>query len=605
MSVQLNIRNIAIIAHVDHGKTTLVDGLLRQAGTFADHQALTERVMDSMDLEKERGITISAKNCAIQYGDTRINLVDTPGHADFGGEVERTLMMVDGAILLVDAAEGCLPQTRFVLQKALQRDLAMIVVINKVDRPDARIAEVEESIQDLFMELAHADHHLDFPILYASGRDGWASLKQDVKTDSLKDIFDTVLRHVPLPRVTPIGGSQLLVNNLSYNNFLGRLMIGRVERGEFTVNQPIAVMGDNGKVQTAKVVKIRVYRGLEQIDVDTVKAGDIAILATGLQELTIGDTVVDVTVQEALARIQVDPPTVSVEVSVNTSPMAGKDGTYLTSRKLLEILTKEALHNVALRVEETATPEVFILKARGELQVAIVVENLRRAGGECMVARPKVISRVEKGQVEEPVERVVVDVPDVSVGVVTEKLSQRKGRMITMQNFENNRTRLEFSVPTRGLLGYRSTFLTDTRGEGIMSSYFEGWETSRGQFLTRLNGSLIADRNGRTTEYALHSLEDRGRLFVREGEDVYEGMVVGEHSRDNNLDVNCVREKKLTNMRSAGTDESTKLSPITKMTLETALDWVEDDDWVEVTPKSVRVRKRNLAANTRAASRKQ
>ena len=604
MSVQLNIRNIAIIAHVDHGKTTLVDGLLRQAGTFADHQALTERVMDSMDLEKERGITIAAKNCAIQYGDTRINLVDTPGHADFGGEVERTLMMVDGAILLVDAAEGCLPQTRFVLQKALQRDLAMIVVINKVDRPDARIQEVEESIQDLFMELAHADHHLDFPILYASGRDGWASLKKDVKTDSLKDIYETVLRHVPMPRVSPTGGAQLLVNNLSYNSFLGRLMIGRIERGEFYTNQPIAVLGENGKVQTAKVVKIRVYRGLEQVDADSVKAGDIAILATGLQDLTIGDTVADATSQEALPRIQVDPPTVSVEVSVNTSPMAGREGTYLTSRKVLEFLQKEALHNVALRVEETESPEVFILKARGELQVAIVVENLRRAGGEVMVARPKVISRHMNGVLEEPVERVVIDVPDVSVGVVTEKLSLRKGRMITMQNFENSRTRLEFSVPTRGLLGYRSTFLTDTRGEGIMSSYFEGWETSRGNFLTRMNGSLIADRPGKTTEYALHGLEDRGRLFVREGEEVYEGMLVGEHSRDNNLDVNVVREKKLTNMRSAGTDDSTKLSPITKMTLETALDWIEDDDWVEVTPKNVRVRKRALAANQRAASRK-
>ena len=431
-----------------------------------------------------------------------------------------------------------------------------------------------------------------------------ASYKKDEKTDSLKVIFDTVLKHVPLPHIKVDGTAQMLINNLSYNPYLGRLVIGRVERGTLSTNQNIVVLGDEGRVQAAKVIKIRVYKGLEQLDVDSVNAGDIAIIATGLSELTIGDTVADANNPEALERIQVDPPTVSVEVSVNTSPLAGREGTYMTSRKLLEFLQKEALHNVALRVEETESPEVFILKARGELQVSIVMENLRRGGGECMVARPKVISRKVNGVEEEPVERVVLDVPDVSVGVVTEKLSSRKGRMVNMQNFENNRTRLEFSVPTRGMLGYRSTFLTDTRGEGIMSSYFEGWESSRGNFLTRSNGALIADRGGKTTEYALHSLEDRGRLFVVAGEEVYEGMVIGENSRDNNLDVNPVREKKLTNMRSAGTDESTKLSPISKPSLETALDWVEDDDWVEITPKSIRIRKRALAANQRSVNRK-
>jgi GTP-binding protein len=604
MSTQANIRNVAIIAHVDHGKTTLVDGLLSQAGTFQAHQHVAERVMDSMDLEKERGITISAKNCSIQYGETRINIVDTPGHADFGGEVERTLMMVDGAVLLVDAAEGCLPQTRFVLQKALQRDLAMIVVINKVDRPDARVDEVEEAIQDLFMELAHLDHHLEFPILYASGRNGWASKEKGVQKDSLKDIFDTIIERVPMPRVSADGGGQMLVNNLSYNNYLGRLVIGRVERGTFSTNQNIAILGENGKVQTAKIVKIRTYRGLEQTDADSIQAGDIGIFATGLTDLTIGDTMADAANPELLPRIQVDPPTVSVEVSVNTSPLAGREGAYLTSRKLYEFLQKEAMHNVALRIDETDSPEMFVLNARGELQIAIVMENLRRTGGECMVARPKVITKTENGQVLEPVERVVVDVPDFAVGVVTEKLSQRKGRMVTMQNFENNRTRLEFSVPTRGLLGYRSTFLTDTKGEGIMSSYFEGWEVSRGQFLARLNGALVADRAGKTTEYALHGLEERGKLFIREGEEVYEGMVIGENSRDNNLDVNAVREKKLTNMRSAGTDDSTKLSPIAKMSLEGALDWIDDDEWVEITPKNIRIRKRQLAANQRQISRK-
>jgi GTP-binding protein len=598
-----DIRNIAIIAHVDHGKTTLVDGLLSQAGTFKAHQEVAVRVMDSMDLEKERGITIAAKNAAMQYDKYRINIVDTPGHADFGGEVERTLMMVDGAILLVDAAEGCLPQTRFVLQKALQRNLAMIVIINKVDRPDARIDEVAELIQDLFMELSTEDHHLEFPILYASGRNGWASKTKDLKTDSLKDLFDTIISHVPPPKVPDSGGAQMLINNLSYNSFLGRLVIGRIERGTLSTNQSITVIGENGRTQNAKVVKIKTYRGLEQVEVDSVSAGDIAIVATGLTDLAIGDTVADAATPEALTRIQVDPPTVAVEISVNTSPMAGREGTYLTSRKLFEFLSKEAMHNVSLRIDETASPELFMLNARGELQIAIVVENLRRTGGECMVARPKVITKVINGVENEPVERLVLDIPDWAVGVCTEKLSGRKGRMITMQNFENSRTRLEFSVPTRGLLGYRSMFLTDTRGEGLMSSYFESFEPVKPGNMGRQNGALIADRPGKTTEYALHGLEDRGRLFIHEGVEVYEGMIVGEHNRDSNLDVNVVREKKLTNMRSAGTDESTKLSPIVRVGLEDALDWIDDDELIEVTPKSVRMRKRILTANMRSVSR--
>ncbi|BBH52583.1 translational GTPase TypA [Fluviispira sanaruensis] len=600
-----NMRNIAIIAHVDHGKTTLVDKLLQQSGTFAAHQSIAERVMDSMDLERERGITIAAKNASMVYKDVRINIVDTPGHADFGGEVERTLMMVDGAILLVDAAEGPLPQTRFVLQKALQRNLRMILVINKVDRSDARVDEVSEMVQDLFLELSSEDHHLDFPILYASGRNGWASKSKDIKTENLQDLFDTVLEHVPPPRVQLEGGAQLLINNLSYNNFLGRLAIGRVERGTLAANQSIVLINKDGKQQPAKIIKVRAYRGLEQIDVDSVSAGDIAIVATGLNDLAIGDTIADASNPEALPRIEVDPPTVGVEVSVNTSPMAGREGTYLTSSKLGEFLLKEAMNNVALKIENTDSPEVFILKARGELQVAIVMENLRRAGGECMVARPKVITRKENGETLEPVERVVLDVPDASVGAVTEKLSIRKGRLENMQAFNNGRTRIEFSIPTRGLLGYRSTFLTDTKGEGLMSSYFEGWETNRGNFLSRVNGALVADRSGKTTEYALSGLEERGRLFVPAGEEVYEGMIVGEHNRDSNLDVNAVREKKLTNMRASGSDDSTKLSPVTRMSLETALDWVEDDDWIEITPKNIRIRKRILASNQRSVSRRE
>lgn len=604
-NINENMRNIAIIAHVDHGKTTLVDKLLQQSGTFAAHQTIAERVMDSMDLERERGITIAAKNASMVYKDTRINIVDTPGHADFGGEVERTLMMVDGAILLVDAAEGPLPQTRFVLQKALSRNLRMILVINKVDRPDARIDEVSEMVQDLFLELSSEDHHLDFPILYASGRNGWASKSKDVQTENLQDLFDTILEHVPPPQVSVEGGAQMLINNLSYNNFLGRLAIGRVERGSLTTNQSIVLINKEGKTQPAKIIKVRAYRGLEQVDVEKVSAGDIAIVATGLTDLAIGDTIADASNPEALPRIEVDPPTVGVEISVNTSPNAGREGTYLTSNKLSEFLNKEAMNNVALRIEATDSPEVFILKARGELQVAIVMENLRRSGGECMVGRPKVITKVLNGAEVEPVERVVLDVPDHSVGAVTEKLSIRKGRLENMQAFNNGRTRIEFSIPTRGLLGYRSTFLTDTKGEGLMSSYFEGWEPSRGNFLSRINGALIADRSGKTTEYALSGLEERGRLFVAAGEDVYEGMVIGEHNRDSNLDVNAVREKKLTNMRASGSDDSTKLSPITKLSLETALDWVEDDDWIEVTPKNIRVRKRILAANQRSVSRKE
>ena len=603
MSINSKIRNVAIIAHVDHGKTTLVDKLLSQSGTFAAHQVIAERVMDSMDLERERGITIAAKNASMIYKDIRINIVDTPGHADFGGEVERTLMMVDGAILLVDAAEGPLPQTRFVLQKALKRNLKMILIINKVDRPDARVDEVEGMVQDLFLELSSEDHHLDFPVLYASGRNGWASLEKDQQKTDLKDLYETIVSHVPPPATQVEGGTQMLINNLSYNNFLGRLAIGRVERGTLSTNQSIVLLGANGKKQNAKVVKIRSYRGLEQVDVDSVSAGDIAIVSTGLTDLTIGDTISDITIQEALPRIEVDPPTVSVEVSVNTSPMAGRDGTYLTSNKLSEFLNKEAMNNVSLKVENTPSPEVFMLKARGELQVAIVMENLRRTGGECMVARPKVITRIENGVVLEPVEHLVLDVPTNSVGIVTEKLSLRKGRMENMEAFNNNRTRIEFNIPTRGLLGYRSTFLTDTKGEGLMSSYFKAWEESRGNFLTRVNGSLIADRPGKTTEYALSGMEDRGRLFVAAGEEVYEGMVVGEHNRDSNLDVNVVRKKKLTNMRAAGSDDSTKLSPITKISLETGLDWIEDDDWVEITPKNIRVRKRTLAANQRSVRR--
>ncbi len=604
MTQPQSIRNIAIIAHVDHGKTTLVDGMLRQSGTFAAHQHIQERVMDSMDLERERGITIAAKNASMIYKNCRINIVDTPGHADFGGEVERSLSMVDGAILLVDAAEGCLPQTRFVLQKALARDLHMIVVINKIDRPDARVKEVEEEIHDLFLDLSTEDHHLDFPTLYASGRQGWASKSLDVRTESLRDLFDTVLDHVPQPNVgSATDPLQLLVSNIAYNPYVGRLAIGRIQRGTIKPNTDITLMKTGGMTVTGKVVSVRAYRGLEQTELPGVHAGDIAIVAIGATEINIGDTIVDPTAQEALPRIEVDPPTVSVEVSVNTSPFAGKEGQYLTSRKLLEFLQREALYNVSLGFEETSSPEVFIFKARGELQVSIVMEKLRREGGECMVGRPRVILREIDGVLCEPIEHVVIDTPDVSIGIITEKLAVRKGRMTNMHAFPNGRSRVEFDVPSRGMLGYRNQFLTDTRGEGLMSSYLKGYEPAKTAFVNRKNGAMVADRPGRATEYALHNLEDRGRLFIRENEDVYEGMIVGEHARDNDLNVDAAREKKLTNIRAAGMDESTKLVAITKPSFETALEWVDDDEWIEVTPKNIRMRKRVLASNMRSVKR--
>jgi GTP-binding protein len=599
-----SVRNIAIIAHVDHGKTTLVDGLLRQCGTFAAHQQVQERIMDSMDLERERGITISAKNASMMFRDVRINIVDTPGHADFGGEVERSLSMVDGAILLVDAAEGCLPQTRFVLQKALQRNLAMIVVVNKVDRADARVKEVEEEIHDLFLDLSTENHHLDFPTLYASGRQGWASKKLEVRTEDLHDLLETVVEHVPPPAVSTIDGQlQMLVSNIAYNSYVGRLAIGRVHRGSIRPNTDVSIVKEGAPNLSGRVVSLRSYRGLEQTEVPEVSAGDIAIVAIGCSDISIGDTVTTPTCQEALPRIEVDPPTVSVEVSVNTSPMAGREGQYLTSRKLLEFLQREALYNVALGIEETATPEVFILKARGELQIAIVIEKMRRENGECMVGRPRIILKDIDGVSHEPVEHLVIDTPDAHIGVITETLANRKGRMTNMHPFDGGRTRLEFDVPSRGLLGYRNQFLTDTRGEGLMSSYLKGYEPAKTAFMNRKNGAMIADRPGRSTEYALHNLESRGRLFIRENEEVYEGMVVGEHARDNDLNVDSTRAKKLTNIRAAGMDESTKLSPIAKMAFERALEWMDDDEWVEVTPKNIRVRKRSLASNSRSVKR--
>lgn len=600
----LQIRNVAIIAHVDHGKTTLVDALLRQAGTFRDHEVLQDRVMDNMDLEKERGITISAKNASMVFQDVRINLVDTPGHADFGGEVERGLSMVDGAILLVDAAEGCLPQTRFVLDKAFKQGLGIIVIINKVDRPDARINEVETAIHDLFLELARDESQLNFVTLFASGRQGWCSLKREERGTDLLPLFDAIINHLPPPRIGAADApARVLVSNIAYNPFLGRIAVGRIDRGTIQRNQNVVVLGPDGRQQTARLTALRAFRGLVETDLEQLGPGDIAIMATGIDDLFIGDTIAAIEAPDPLPRLTVDPATVSVEISVNTSANAGREGNYLTSRKLHEWLHRETLVNVAIELNETESSEVFMLKARGELQISIILEKIRREGGECMVGRPRILTRTIDGVVSEPVELVVVDVPESFVGVVTESLSRRRGRLKGIHPFGDGRSRLEFSIPSRGLLGYRSEFLTQTRGEGLMSSLLEGWLPQGTPPPRRANGAIIADRGGVASEYALYNIESRGILFITGGTPVYEGMVVGEHNRDNDLNVNVTREKQLTNFRSAGRDESTKLRPISPQTLEKALDWIDDDEWIEVTPVSIRIRKRILESNRRSVIR--
>lgn len=602
----MKLKNIAIVAHVDHGKTTLVDELLKQSGLFSAHEQISERVMDSGELEKERGITIKAKNCAIRWKDTKINLLDTPGHADFGGEVERSLMMVDGIMLLVDASEGPLPQTRFVLSKALERNIRVAVFINKVDRPDERIDEVKSEVEDLLLELASQsgkDIDLDIPFLYGSGRNGYASDDKNRREGSLEPMLDFfVSDYYPDPEVDKQGPAQLLVTNLSYSNYLGSLMVGRIQRGVIQNGKQLAHIPADGKVKTFKVTSLQIYDGLGMATVDSAEAGEIVIIS-GLEHGDIGDTLAAPDKPEALPRITVEPPTVSVQVSVSTSPMSGREGEYLTSRKLEEFLIDAIRKNVSLKYEETNDPKVFILKARGELQVAVVFEEIRRAGYELMIARPQVITKEVDGQLMEPFERLVLDVPDESTGAITEKMAARKGSLQAMQPFGEGRTRMEFHVPSRGLIGYRSTFLTDTKGQGLMSSYFVGYEPYVGKMLARTNGALISDRTGKITPYALFNLLSSGRQFVLPGEQTYEGQVVGEHTRPNDLNVNICREKHLSSVRTAGKDENIILPPIPSRTLDWALDWIDDDEWVEVTPKSIRIRKKELNSNQRSVVR--
>lgn len=600
------LKNIAIVAHVDHGKTTLVDGLLKQSGAFNEREEVQDRVMDSGDIEKERGITIQAKNCAIYWNDTKINLLDTPGHADFGGEVERSLTMVDSVVLLVDASEGPLPQTRFVLQKAMEQKCRIAVVINKIDRPDERIDEVKTEIEDLFLELASIleieDFDLDIPIYYASAKNGYAKVNIEDKDIDFKPLLDFMTGDFfPSPQVQEGPDLQLLVSNLSYSPYLGPLLIGRIERGQIEKNKNFTLI-QKEKNRNFKISSIQVYDTLGFKEIPTASAGEIVIVS-GISDVEIGDTVSAQENLEALPRLEVEPPTVSVNVSVSTSPLSGLEGEYLTSRRLEEFLQEFCLNNVALKYEKTDDPKIFSLKGRGELQLAIVFEELRRKGFEFMVSRPEVLFETIDGQKSEPYEMVVLDIPSDCTGPITEKLSQRKGKMESMIPLGEDRTRVEFKIPSRGLIGYRSTFLTDTRGEGLMSSLFLGYEKYAGDMLSRSNGAIISDRKGKTTAYALFNILSNGRQFVKIGEQVYEGMVIGEHNKVNDLNVNVCREKHLSSVRTAGKDENLILPPIPDRNLEWALDWIEDDEWVEVTPENIRIRKKELAANKRSVVR--
>jgi GTP-binding protein len=597
------IRNIAIIAHVDHGKTTLVDGLLWQAGTFRQNQQVAERAMDSLDVERERGITLVAKNASITYKGVKINIVDTPGHADFGGEVERGLEMVDGALLLVDAAEGPLPQTRFVLKHALERDLKIIVVVNKIDRPDARIKEVLDEIYGLFLDLDAKDHQIEFPIVYTNARKRIAvndPEQKDAGTD-LTLLFDKIIEHIPGPQIQD-ESLKMLITNTSYSDYLGRLAIGKLFSGKIKIGDKVVLCQEQGISQDTKITALFAYEGLKTVPVEEAVAGDIAIVA-GIEELQIGDTVCQVGNPKPLKRIHVEQPTISIEMLVNSSPTAGKDGNRLTSRVLWDRLEKELRTNVSLKAERGATSDTIILRGRGELQFAVLAEQMRREGYEFMLGRPKVITREENGQLEEPLEHVVMDIPDNCVGAVTEKLGIRKGEMTNLQKMGTDRVRVEFDIPSRGLIGFRAQFLNDTRGLGLMSSYFNGYIPHRGHIVDRVNGAIVADRSGRTTPYAIFNLEDRGKMIVKEGTDVYEGMIVGEHNRPNDVNVDITREKKLTNIRAAGSDENIILTPVPALTLEWCIAWIADDEVVEVTPNFLRIRKRTLEANKRSIIR--
>lgn len=595
--MQENIRNIAIIAHVDHGKTTLVDGMLRQAGIFRSNERVQERVMDNIDLERERGITIMAKNTAVEYKGVKINIVDTPGHADFGGEVERTLKMVDGVLLLVDASEGPLPQTRFVLKKALDLKLLPLLVINKIDRPDARVQEVLNEVYDLFIDLDATEDQLDFPIVYTIAKAGIAKMNLDDDSENLQPLFDLILKTIPPPKGDPNGVLQILVTNIDYNDYVGRLAIGRVFSGTINTGNQVAVIDVNGNALKTKITSMYTFQGLERMDAKEASAGEIISLA-GIEGINIGDTITDAEKPAPLPRIIVDEPTISMVFAVNTSPFSGREGKLVTSRNLRERLEKELLYNVAIRVEFDKT-DSFRVMGRGELQLSILIEMMRREGYELSVSMPETITREIDGVLQEPMEHLVIDVPEEFTGVVTQQIGMRKGKMQKMQNNGHGRVRLEYRIPSRGLIGFRSQFLSDTKGTGLLNHLFDGYEAWHGPMTKRQTGALVSDRQGTSTIYALFHLQPRGSIFISENTHVYEGMVIGENSRDNDLDVNAVREKKQTNMRASSADDNIQLIPPKLLNLEQALDFIKEDELVEVTPLSIRMRKKILEANKR------
>ena len=591
-------RNIAIIAHVDHGKTTLVNAMLKQSGTFKAHQDVADRVMDSLDLEKERGITITAKNTAIFYNEIKINILDTPGHADFGGEVERSLNLVDGALLLVDASEGPLPQTRFVLKKALEKDLPVILVINKIDRVDARIDDVINEVYDLFIDLGASDKQIEFPIIYTNAKQGIAHDVLESESKNLTPLFESILNSIQGPLVTDEHIAQFLITSLDYDSYVGQIAVGRVNNGKLSMNEVYSLCTNNENKPNQKFSALYTFQGLNKIQVDDVEAGDIIAFA-GIEDISIGDTISDNENPVPLPRITVDEPTVSMLFYVNNSPFAGKDGKFLTTRHLSERLDKETLSNVSLQVITTDRTDVFEVRGRGELQMAILIETMRREGYEFMVSKPQVITKEENDKIVEPMEKVFLDIPEDKVGVLTEKLAERKGRMINLQNHGSGRVNLEFSIPSRGLIGFRSQFMTDTQGAGIMNKLFDGHAPWVGPIPQRNSGALVADRNGKVTTYACIGMVDRGELFLNVGTEVYDGMIIGERNRDGDLTVNITREKKLTNMRAAGSDNTITLRPPKQLSLDQCIEFIAEDELVEVTPLNIRLRKMELNQNKR------
>jgi GTP-binding protein len=592
------LRNVAIIAHVDHGKTTLVDALLRQSGAFRANQEVVERVMDSNDLERERGITILAKNTSVHFGETKINIVDTPGHSDFGGEVERALKMVDGVLLLVDASEGPLPQTRYVLRKALEARLPTVLVVNKIDRPDARPQEVLNEVYDLFIDLDATEEQLEFPVVYTNAKLGTARMTLEGEEKDLRPLFEALIAHIPPPKAAGDGPLQLLIANLDYSDYLGRLAIGRIFSGRVAVGDQVAVAKKDGTLQTTKVTKLYGFEGLERKAVEKADCGEIVALA-GFEGIGIGETVTSVENPSPLDILHVDEPTLSMIFSVNTSPFAGKDGRWVTSRNIRERLDKELLTNVSIKVEPTDSADSFRVMGRGELQLAILIETMRREGFELSISNPEVLTHTEDGKRKEPLELFVIDVPEAYMGVVLEKMAMRKGKMVRMVNHGSGRVRLEFHVPTRGLIGVRTELMTDTRGTAVLNSLLDGWIDWQGEIARRPTGVLVADRTGETTAYTLNHLEERGELFVGAGTSVYEGMIVGENARPADMDVNVTKAKKLTNMRASTADEAVRLTPHRVLNLEQALEFINQDELVEVTPVAIRIRKRVLAANMR------